>query len=110
MPFWWAALTASARGIANSKNWFSGMPFFGISSVSGLPLDQLHRDEVDTVSFFDRVDGDDVGMIECSDGFGFTLEPDPALFALGHLGRKNFQCDLPVELGVLGQIDLAHPS
>ena len=32
------------------------------------------------------------------------------LFAIGKLGRENFDSDLPVELGVLGQKNLSHPA
>ena len=65
---------------------------------------QLHRDEVDAVGLFDRVDLDDVGMIQSSDGLRFSLESRTTLFALGELGRKNLQRNRPVELGVLRQI------
>ncbi len=43
------------------------------------PFHQLHRQERDTVGLFDRVDGDDVGVIEGGDGPGFALEARAAL-------------------------------
>ena len=36
----------------------------------GLTFDELHHDEVDTFSFFDRVNGNDVWMIKGGSGLG----------------------------------------
>ncbi len=85
-------------------------PVFGQKLRQGLPLHELHGDEVDPVCLFDGVDGNDVGVIECGDRFGFSSETSPALFALGKLRRQDFQRHLAVQLGVLGQIDFSHPA
>ena len=42
---------------------------------------QLHRDEVDALVLLDREHGDDVGMVERSNGFGLALESHPTVFA-----------------------------
>ena len=97
MPSWCAAATASASGIATSKNFVSERP-------------ELHGDEVNVAGLFDRVHSDDVGVIERGDGFRFPCEPRPAFFAFGELGRENLERDLPVELGVLGQKNLTHTT
>ena len=55
---------------------------------------------MNVAGLFDRVHGDDVGVIERGDGFRLAGEPRPTFFALGKLGRENFDSDLPVELGV----------
>ena len=53
-------------------------------AVRAVTVDQyVARDEVDAVGFFDRVNVDDVRMVERGDGFCFSLEPGPALFVLG---------------------------
>jgi len=49
----------------------------------GLPLNELHRDEVITFGFLDREDLDDVGVVESREGFGFPLEPGAAFFIFG---------------------------
>ena len=36
-------------------------------------LDEVHREERDTVRVLQRMKGDDSGMLECGEGFGFTL-------------------------------------
>ena len=56
---------------------------FGQKLGQGLPMNELHRDEVDSFGFFDGENLHDVGVVECSDGLGFLREPGPALFALG---------------------------
>ena len=73
----------------------------------GFAVNELHREEVDACLFFDREDLNDVGVIERRDSLGFALEPRSTLVAFGQLGRENFESDLAVELGVLGQVDLA---
>ncbi len=49
----------------------------------GLPLNELHRDEVITCGFLDREDLDDVGVVKSREGFGFPLEPGAAFFIFG---------------------------
>src|SRR5262245_850286 len=41
-----------------------GSPAARSSSVEGLPLHQLHAQEVDSVRLLHRIEGDDVGMLE----------------------------------------------
>ncbi len=48
-----------------------------------LAVNELHGDEVDAFGLLDGVDCDDVGVVERGDGFSFSLEPSPALLALG---------------------------
>ena len=43
--------------------------------VEGPPFDELQGQEGDAVRLLDRVDGDDVGMVEGSDGARLALEP-----------------------------------
>lgn len=50
------------------------------------PVDVLHDQKIRT----DVVNLADVGMIECGDGFGFTLE------ALAELLARNFDRDVPI--------------
>ena len=56
---------------------------FGKKLGECFALDQLHGDEVDAVGLLDGMNSNNVGMVERSDGFGFTLEPGTPLFALG---------------------------
>jgi hypothetical protein len=43
-----------------------------ISSASDFPLHQFHGDEVDAAVLFDRVNDDDVGMVERGECLGFA--------------------------------------
>ena len=56
---------------------------FGKKLGECFALDQLQGDEVDAVGLLDGMNSNNVGMVERSDGFGFTLEPGTPLFALG---------------------------
>ena len=71
-------------------------PFFGQELRERLPANQFHRDEVNAVRLFDRVDRDDVGVIEGGDSFGFTLEACPAFFVLSKRRRTDLEGDLSV--------------
>ena len=42
--------------------------------IERLPLDQLHREEMDALGFFDREDRDDARMIEGGQGLGLAAE------------------------------------
>ena len=65
---------------------------------------------MDAFGLFDREHGDDIGMIESGDGFGFTLESLSKLLGVRHVGWEYFQSHLAAELGVLGDEDFAHAA
>jgi hypothetical protein len=73
-------------------------------------FDQLHRDEVDAVRLLDGMDGDDVGVAEGGDGSGLTLETRPPLWIGCRFFRQDLEGDPALQLGVLGDIDLAHST
>ena len=79
-------------------------------AVEGLAFDEFHGEEMDAVGFFDREDGDDVGVIEGGDGAGFALKTGEAVGIARHIGRQNLEGDVAVEFGVGGAIDLAHAA
>ena len=56
------------------------------------------------------VDVDDIGMVHRSQRARFSLEALEALLAGRQIGREDLQGDLPPELGVLGEVDLAHAA
>ncbi len=58
----------------------------------------------------DIMHGENVGMIESSDGTGFLLEAAQTV-SVRRKGRgKNFDGDDAIEAGVAGAIDLAHTA
>ena len=73
-------------------------------------FDKLHDDEVDAACFFDRVNGDNVGMVQ--DGRGLRFGEKPSLRALiaSGVGRKQLERDVSAEFRILGTIHLAHPT
>ena len=75
-----------------------------------LPAHELHRDKPHAATIFDRVDCDDIGVIDGGDGLRFALK---ALAELGIGGLERRQClegHLTAEPGVFSEIDFAHAS
>ena len=87
---------------------FHGLPAHPLRQ--GLPLEQLHDDEVPAFVLLNRVDGADVGVIEGGSGARFALEALQQLAVLSHLGRKKLQGHAATELGVLGFVHHAHAT
>lgn len=48
-------------------------------------------------------------MVECREHFGFALKARKAIGITGHRGGQDLDRDIPIELGIAGAIDLAHP-
>ena len=60
--------------------------------------------------FAEIVDGQDVRMRERGDGPGFALESRARVGVGDDVGRKDFDRDMALELGVACAIDLTHPT
>ena len=56
------------------------------------------------------VDRHDVGVIEEPSGPSFLLEPPETLVVLGERRGKHLDGHVPVEPGIAGPVDLAHPA
>ena len=65
-----------------------GHPLGGDQLVQTLAIDQLHGEEIGTLTLFDVVDGDDIGMVEGGHRFGLALEALEAFRIVGHVGRQ----------------------
>ena len=72
--------------------------------------DQLHGQKVDLAGLLNRVDGDDVRVVEGGDRLGLALEP----LAAGRISRQGFRQDLKGDLaaqaGVLRLEHFAHAA
>src|SRR5262249_28628813 len=75
-----------------------------------LTLHQFHHQRISTVRLLKAVDLRDVGVVQCCECLGLTLEPGEAIGVLREGIGKNLDCDLLTEVGVSGAIDLAHPT
>jgi len=58
----------------------------------------------------EAVDLCDVRMIERGEDLGLTAEPSDAFGIVGERGWQDLQRDITTKLGVLGAVDLAHPT
>ncbi len=77
-------------------------------SREGTPLDIGHRDEVPAVDLAEVVDRTDMGMPQVAGRAGLAKKALHLLArrVFGEVGR--FEGDLPLDLGVLGQVDRPH--
>ena len=75
-----------------------------------LPFDELEHESFDAVGFHEPVDRADVRMVERGQKLGFPLEPRQPLGVLGDRLGKDFDREVPVQLGVARSVDLPHPS
>ena len=75
-----------------------------------LAVHQLHREKVHAAALFDRVERDDVGMIEGCGRPRFTVEPRQPVLVRGHIRRQHLECNLSAEPSVEGSIHLAHAA
>jgi hypothetical protein len=71
------------------------------------PLDELHREKRNPFRLFDRVNRDNVGMVQRGDREGLALEPAAVLRIVA---SKYLEGDIPLQAGIVGAVDLAHSS
>src|SRR5271163_2762761 len=76
----------------------------GDQAVERLTFHQLHGEKVDAVAFLDRIDGDDVGMVELGKGLRLAAKAPQSLGILRHLSRQYFERYIAAELRVGGAI------
>ena len=110
MPRWCAASSASATCDADVEQAVERQRIVRDAAIERLAVEQLHRDEVLAVRFFDRVDRADVRMIERARRPRLALEPLERRPVARQLRRQELQRDASSELRVLGLIDDAHPA
>ena len=73
-------------------------------------LDELHREEGDTVALLDGIDRDDVRMVERGNGSGFPLESGKTFRIARHRWSEHLQGDCATELRVERAIHLTHAA
>ncbi len=88
----------------------SGRPSSGIRSRKRLAVDQLEREERDAAGFFDRVDRDDIRVIERRGGPRLAIEPLAPVRIARQLAGQDLERDPPLQPRVVGEVDLAHPA
>ena len=108
MPFSCAAASASASSPAISMTRVDREAALRDEQVERLSFDELHREEVDALGLFDRVERDDVRMVQRGDGAGFALEAREAIGIARRLGGQHLERDVAAELRVGRAVDLTH--
>ena len=74
------------------------------------PFDVLHREEQHAVGFFDRIDRDDVGVIERGRGLGLAQEARPRLRVVTAVVEHHLQRDGAAQPCVFSLVNFAHPA
>ena len=82
----------------------------GYQLVERAPLDQLHRQEPDAVGLLDRVDRDDVRVVERGNGARFALEAGEPSGSRANGGGQHFDRDVAAQPRVARAVDLAHAA
>jgi hypothetical protein len=76
----------------------------------GLPLDQLHDQELDPVLLADLVDDGDAGVVQGRRRLRLAAEPQDPFARPGPFRRQYLDRDVPVQLGVEGLPGQPHAS
>ena len=78
--------------------------------IQAMALDQLHRQEPDAVLVFDRVERDDIRVVEAGHGARLVLEARQAFGVRRHVGRQHLERDVATEAAVAGAVHFAHAA
>ena len=110
MPFSCAAARPRAICCAYSTALREGEGTVAQAVAEGLTLQQFGDDVGRTTVVANVVDRKNVRVVESSGGAGFLREALQA-FRVHREGRgKNLDGDIPIEAGVAGPVDFAHPA
>ncbi len=75
-----------------------------------LALGQFHDQAVPAFGGLETVDAGDIRVLQLREGAGFAFEPRESFRILGERGGQDFHGHVPAQLGVVGAVNLAHPS
>ena len=76
----------------------------------GRPLDEFEHQRLRALGLFQPVDVPDVGMVQRGEDFGFPLEAGQAVGVRREGVRKDFQRNIPIQLGVSRLVHLSHTA
>ena len=85
-------------------------PPFGNRERERAALDHFHGQKQDSVTSLDRIDRDDVGVVQGGSGAGFPLESAQSLGIVGKCRRQHLDGDVAAEARITGAVHLAHPA
>jgi hypothetical protein len=87
-----------------------GQCFTGEYLSEGLTLHVLHGEEGPPLKLTDFMNGYDIRMVQFSRRLRLSLEPGAAVSILTKRRREEFERDLAIQLSILCQIHLTHPT
>ena len=78
--------------------------------IEPVALDQLHRQEPNAVLILDRIERDDVRVVEAGDDAGFMFESRQAFRVRGYAGGQYLERNVTTEAAIPRPIHLAHAA
>jgi hypothetical protein len=109
-----AACMSSGKGVGERdgdvEELLQAHPDLGDPALQALAVDQLHGDEARAAGFLDRVDRDDVGVVERRYRLGLALEAPQPVGVVRHIGWQDLECNAPPQSLVLGGVDRTHAA
>jgi len=109
-------IAQSGEGIDQDADHFARRHAPAVDPVGGqvglqrIALEQLHHHEVQPVLHVEVVDLDDVGVAEGGHGACLPAETRQEFLLLHQVGAQHLDRHVPVELRVVGLVDLGHPA
>ena len=79
-------------------------------AIQAVALDQLHRQESDAVLILDRIERDDIRVVEGRHDARLVFEARQAFGVGGHVRRQHLERDVTTEAPVARTVHLAHPA
>lgn len=102
------ALGASAICFANRQRFIERDRPFGDPVRERRPFDQLHNHRGHAGGVLDAIDMGDVGMVQCRECFGFSLQAGEPVWVRRDIGREHLDRHVAIQLAITGAIDLTH--
>jgi hypothetical protein len=81
-----------------------------MESVARKSRNQFHHESADAGGLLYAVKGGNARVVQCGENLRFTLEAGEPIAIVGERVREDLDRDIPIQSGVPGPIDLAHPS
>ena len=110
MPLSCAAASASAIGDGDLQDAIARQATLGNQPIERLPSTSSIVRKWTPSALLDRMDRDDVRVVERRDGAGLSLKAREPIRIAGQIGRQDLERDIAAEPRIAGAIHLAHPA
>ena len=81
-----------------------------VMAADGIPIDELEREEPETVDVLQRVNGGDVRMVQRCQQLGFIFQTAQCLRIVGDLFRQHLDGNATIKTGVHADVHDSHSA